>query len=809
MNQTYAAPAQKDAGNLTVSHPHDPAERQADQAADIVARGGSVAGWSFASVPASGPSVHRDEASPKQPTEADKYKAGAKKVGEALLETKAGKELIKKVEDTEPVKAIKKGLDTTAGKVIAGGVIAAGAGGLAAAKQPLPLPLPEIKIAPGVSVGVHVEGPLNNPTSGGITLTFKEQGGSGKKGPTESDKIADETRRLRASNEMFKSAQQKAQEQADERAVVAAMFARSAGSKPVIPLAPGAKPYIIETPTQDTSAADEPKKDAAQPVQRDAVSAAPGSLDTSGVEGVGRAGGRPLDAGIRRSMETRFGYDFSAVRIHDDAQGHAAADGVQAHAFTVGNHIGLAAGRSSPSTPEGRRLLAHELAHVVQQRNPVAGPRVIHRFSSFSAEQQASGESLGWQHPGHIDMRVSNDGQMAVDDLGWNEGTNKHAWTTPELIAQSNSVLNAQGSRANLRAVPGGRSVSGAAPVSGAAANLVQVEPFKPAGGDPFDLASDCGNAARQIMGSGPAGRDVAVIQRPAAAADSGTGGAIAGGILGGLGGAGLGMALGSLAGPLGMLIGGIVGGIAGIVAGAYAGRGLAKHPAQPAREEYLTPRTYHAATPPAVPTTTPEEWSEEAFKSEFGEGLSREEAYARYAGLTDAKRDDFDRRHGMNRYATPRVGQGLTIGTEGQMPGFSRYPGVRTWNFHYAATVLTSGPDYVTLESAARWAPTNWIFYMYGTAKDQSFHEQQGATETHGTKYTTFVVQPESTLKVKTVRPTTLRSESSAIRLDVGTDLRVLDRRPSASGAVEVTVRVTSGNHAGAEGRVPEADIR
>jgi len=77
--------------------------------------------------------------------------------------------------------------------------------------------------------------------------------------------------------------------------------------------------------------------------------------------------GRPLEPGIRTDMERRFGHDFSRVRVHDgDAAAHSAGD-VDARAYTVGNHIVFGAGQFAPAKAEGRRLLAHELTHTIQQ----------------------------------------------------------------------------------------------------------------------------------------------------------------------------------------------------------------------------------------------------------------------------------------------------------------------------------------------------------------------------------------------------------------------------------------------------------
>jgi hypothetical protein len=77
--------------------------------------------------------------------------------------------------------------------------------------------------------------------------------------------------------------------------------------------------------------------------------------------------GRPLDATARAFMEPRFGHDFSAVRIHDDASAAASARSVNALAYTVGQDVVFGHGQYSPGTSAGKTLLAHELAHVVQQ----------------------------------------------------------------------------------------------------------------------------------------------------------------------------------------------------------------------------------------------------------------------------------------------------------------------------------------------------------------------------------------------------------------------------------------------------------
>ena len=95
----------------------------------------------------------------------------------------------------------------------------------------------------------------------------------------------------------------------------------------------------------------------------------PSSSALGGVNATIAGGGRPLDRRTRRRMERSFGRDFSGVRIHDHAAGHRSARDLHATAYTVGDHIVFGAGRFSPDSREGTRLLAHELTHTVQQRD--------------------------------------------------------------------------------------------------------------------------------------------------------------------------------------------------------------------------------------------------------------------------------------------------------------------------------------------------------------------------------------------------------------------------------------------------------
>src|SRR4029450_5566081 len=81
-----------------------------------------------------------------------------------------------------------------------------------------------------------------------------------------------------------------------------------------------------------------------------------------------RSPAQALDAPTRALMEARFDWDFSKVRIHADAAAAESARALQARAYTVGNDIMFGKGEFSPTSHSGKSLLAHELAHTVQQR---------------------------------------------------------------------------------------------------------------------------------------------------------------------------------------------------------------------------------------------------------------------------------------------------------------------------------------------------------------------------------------------------------------------------------------------------------
>lgn len=117
---------------------------------------------------------------------------------------------------------------------------------------------------------------------------------------------------------------------------------------------------------------------------------APASVDQALVRG-----GVPLQTPLRHDLEHRFGYDFSDVRVHDDAAAHASAEEVNALAYTVGRHIVFGKGQYGPERSPGRRLLAHELAHVVQQRGENGLPRLQRQVSATGRASSSPWKTRG------------------------------------------------------------------------------------------------------------------------------------------------------------------------------------------------------------------------------------------------------------------------------------------------------------------------------------------------------------------------------------------------------------------------------
>ena len=185
-------------------------------------------------------------------------------------------------------------------------------------------------------------------------------------------------------------------------------------------------------------------------LQRRALDRAEPSEPPPIVHEVLRSLGQPLDPAIRAFMEPRFGHDFGQVRVHTDARATESTQAVNALAYTVGKNIVLAQEHYRPTATSGRQLLAHELAHVVQQREASdlwSADQLTLDSSHSMAEREAqrigtevaaggsaaAGTPSARAHPGASASIVSRADPQAVAltmNLGRTVGTGLQFWPT-------------------------------------------------------------------------------------------------------------------------------------------------------------------------------------------------------------------------------------------------------------------------------------------------------------------------------------------------------------------------------------------
>lgn len=154
------------------------------------------------------------------------------------------------------------------------------------------------------------------------------------------------------------------------------------------------------------------------PTHRASFGQRPGEVPTSGAAGsahnVASSRGRALDPATRTYFESRFHHDFSRVRIHDSSTATEAAQSIGATAFTSGWDVVFASGQYSPATTSGRRLLAHELTHVVQQNG---GGQNIGRAQGPRIQRQAVPAEHFAELIEEIDIQLANPKLSAAERI--------------------------------------------------------------------------------------------------------------------------------------------------------------------------------------------------------------------------------------------------------------------------------------------------------------------------------------------------------------------------------------------------------
>jgi hypothetical protein len=306
----------------------------------------------------------------------------------------------------------------------------------------------------------------------------------------------------------------------------------------------------------------------------------------------GLSSGHNLDAGIRGFMESHFGVDFSAVRIHTDETAAESADSINADAYTHVNHIYFADGKYDPVTSAGRHLLAHELTHTLQQQgemrsatHKLLNPRLAAVFPGVQRQVAGAPDPNKFNRCrdllGQIKATVAVLLQRAADLINDPLGLQWDNWNVPKILPDGTnlgSVVGHQqqyeGWRNRLRNLieewdnddcnsTGLRVLKDARDLQ-----------FKPAPSPTPRPRPETGPKPWTPPGSAPSESPTA--KRLAAAAKGAAIGATAGLVLGGIAGAIGGGAGGTLVAPgVGTVGGGVAGAIAGAEAGAPIGAAL------------------------------------------------------------------------------------------------------------------------------------------------------------------------------------------------------------------------------------------
>ena len=362
--------------------------------------------------------------------------------------------------------------------------------------------------------------------------------------------------------------------------------------------------------------------------------------------------------------------------------------------------------------PPDLHTAAHEAAHAIQRRwgSGANDQAQNERDADAIADRVVNGQSAedllpstGWgpapvqaQAPAAVQMYhrlplgepydlVSDDGKMAVKDHS------REAWAESKSIEESNKILAEKKSKARIQTIPDG-SVTVAAPDVVAQGisyrSLTKFRMVDVQTGKELALRDDCGYASQQMLGAEATGQytDWAF-------------------------------------------------------AALYKG-GVTK------RSNYI-----EDDKAPGGNLSTTEQMSGEIyariFESETKKKHTREEALAAWASLDVAHQRALAEKYGINEFAVPRVGQGITVGTEYDMPGAAKGNG--PYPFHFGFNALASGQDYITVESYAQ-SITPYYFDMYGPeSKGQSWHQDPGNVNALGHKRTTMVVDHATEFEGKT----------------------------------------------------------
>jgi Domain of unknown function (DUF4157) len=422
-----------------------------------------------------------------------------------------------------------------------------------------------------------------------------------------------------------------------------------------------------------------------------------------------KGGGSSMDHGTQNFMESRFGADFSGVRIHTGSQAVQMSRELNAQAFTVGNDIYFNEGKYSPNSDSGKHLLAHELTHTVQQGgDKIQAKRENNLIQRYFNANGTAGSARGNSY------RVADDLSAAVK-FGY---PNHELYAAPGKVYLSNLILRGVGSGIELIEESATLKVS-----QGSNENtLKKVVPKNirnSTSGDTMKISDDCGTSCSVVVGS---------TSRTALHNDAMTG---------------IDAKTTATTPSLmkaeimnKMLVKWLTMASTTATQKAEITDVLAKAAAKQI-EINIAEAAYSAATTAADKETKSNVYW--AKVDEYGDIMM-----SFYNKMFESKREEVDKYLGINKFANPGVGQGYTMSSGG-----TSYPGKTTWNFHWGGVVMKSNnlQDTITLENYAVAGDVEnerWDIAMYGTAanKGQTFHEQHLSTQQHGDRPTTMKIE-------------------------------------------------------------------
>jgi hypothetical protein len=163
-----------------------------------------------------------------------------------------------------------------------------------------------------------------------------------------------------------------------------------------------------------------PETETPQPVADRLLEMQQKSDDQTVREMLAQSPGEPLDHEVQRQVESQFPEDLSAVRVHTDVEAASSTEALGTRAYTAGRDIYFAKGMYAPKSPEGRHLLAHELAHVVQQDRTTESSASLGEVSKSTDAAESEAETVAHATArGERAPEIISAGKGLQKDVGW------------------------------------------------------------------------------------------------------------------------------------------------------------------------------------------------------------------------------------------------------------------------------------------------------------------------------------------------------------------------------------------------------